>query len=786
MLKNYFKIAFRNLSRNSGFSIINIGGLAIGMASAILILLWVQNEMSFDRFHEKNSRLYEVWLNETRDGQIQSGVPTQQLLGPVLIKEYPEIENAARVSWNNAILLNYADKSIKADGFWTDPSFLNMFSFPLITGDPKTALNDPHSLVITQKLAKKLFGTVDPIGKVVRFDNHENFKITGLMKDLPNNTQFQFEYLQSSAFFELKGWIDPDWTDISIRTFVTLKPAVSLETINKKIKNITLKYSNGRAKNEAFLYPVSRLRLYDKFENGKSAGGRIETVSIFSLISILILIIACINFMNLSTARSEKRAKEVGIRKVSGALRKSLVVQFLIESILITAIAGCLALAMVELTLSGFNQLTQKQLYIDYRSVTFWLFSIGFILFTGILAGSYPAFFLAAFKPVTVLKGQFKKVNALVTARKILVISQFTFAIILVICSIIIVQQIKYAQERKSGYDKSDLGYVFMEGDIPKNYSLIKNELISSGTATSITQTLAPLTQTWSVGSSMNWEGKDPNARISFDRSTTDGGLIKTAGLQLIAGRDIDLASYPTDSTACLINESAARILKFKNPIGQTIFDDPENWHIVGVVRDFILLSPYEKIKPIIFKGPKYGGYTMNIKFNNRNATAQNLANTEIILKKYNPAFPFDFHFVDEEYAKKFNDQQLAATLSALFAGLTIFISCLGLFGLATYMAESRIKEVGVRKILGASIISITALLSGDFLKLVLVSILVASPIAWWAMHTWLLGFDYRIQISWYVFVLAGLSAIAIALITVSFQAIKAALANPVNSLRSE
>jgi putative ABC transport system permease protein len=374
----------------------------------------------------------------------------------------------------------------------------------------------------------------------------------------------------------------------------------------------------------------------------------------------------------------------------------------------------------------------------------------------------------------------------LVTPRKILVVSQFTFAIIIVISTIIIVQQIKYAQERNAGYDKNNMAYIFIEGDIYKNYKLIRSELINSGTAAAVNQTMAPLTQSWSMGRSLNWQGKDPNTKPMFDRSSTDGGLAKLAGLTLITGRDIDINVYPTDSSACVINESAARLMNFKNPIGQLVFDDPDNWHIVGVIKDFILQSPYEQTRPMIFKGPKYGGNVLNIKFSNKNTTADNLAAAEKIFRKYNPAYPFEYHFIDEEYAKKFSDQQQTETLAALFAGLTILISCLGLFGLATYMAENRIKEVGVRKILGASVTSIAGLLSKDFVTLVVISIFVASPIAWYFMKQWLTGFEYRIQISWYVFVLAGVAAIGIALITVSFQAIKAAVANPVKSLRTE
>jgi putative ABC transport system permease protein len=786
MLKNYFKIAFRNLVRNRGFSIINILGLSIGMASAAIILLWVQNEVSYDRFHEKDKRLYEIWENDLRDGGLQSGVPTQQLLAPSLKKDYPEIENTARIGWNEYVLFAYQNKSVKVNGTWADPSFLTMFSFPLLKGDPKTALLDPHSIVITQSAAKKLFGNDDPMGKVVKFDNQENFTVTGLLKDLPNNTQFDFEYLNSSAFLETKGWIDADWTDISIRTFVLLTPNAKASDANRKIKDIVKTYSKGLSKSTVFLYPVNQLRLYSKFENGKPTGGRIEIVQIFSLVALFILIIACINFMNLSTARSEKRAKEVGIRKVAGALRKSLIIQFLIESVIVSFIAGCFAYLLIILSLPSFNQLTQKHLFIDNSNIYFWLAGLGFILLTGILAGSYPAFFLASFKPAAVLKGAFKKVHALVTPRKILVVSQFTFAIVLIICTLVVIQQVKYATERKTGYDRNNLAYIFLEGDIPKNYDNIKNELLNSGVAISINQTMAPLTQSWSAGSSLSWPGKDPTMRISFDRSTTDGNLTKTLGIDFIAGRDIDLKSYSTDSTACIVNESAVKLMKFKNPIGQTIFDDPITWHIVGVIKDFILTSPYEPIRPIIFKGPKYGRNVLNIKFNSDHTTSQNLAATEKIFKKYNPSYPFEYHFIDEEYAKKFDDEKLTATLAGLFSGLTIFISCLGLFGLATYMAENRIKEVGVRKILGASITSIAALLSKDFLKLILVAILIASPVAWYFMNTWLNGFNYRIHISWTVFALAGFASVFIALVTISFQAIRAAVANPATSLRSE
>lgn len=786
MLKNYLKIAWRNLIINKAFSVINISGLAIGMASAILIFLWVENEVSYDRFHANIKQLYEVWGNDVYDGSIRSGTPTPEIMAPVLKNDVIEIDKVSRIDWGNEYLFTVGDKSLKAKGNLVDPDFLNMFSFPLMKGDANTALNDPYSILLTENLAKKIFGNDDAIGKIIKVENEVNYKVTGVLKDLPNNTQFDFEYLMSYEYKSLKHYIDSDWTDVSIRTFVTLKPNTSLNAANEKIKNVIVNHSGNRAKTTEFLYPVSQLHLYSNFENGKPAGGLIERVRIFSLIAVFILLIACINFMNLSTARSEKRAREVGIRKVVGARKNSLISQFLIESIMMASVAGLFAIMIVQLCLPSFNALIQKQVYIDYGNPNFWIATIGFILFTGILAGSYPAFFLSAFKPVFVLKGGFKKINSLITPRKVLVISQFTFAIALIICTLIIKQQINYAQNRKIGYAKEHLGYIFMNNDIMKNYSLIKNELLNSGAASSVSRTSAPITQNWSAGMSMKWQGSDPNNRIQINRYTEDADLVKTMGMQLLIGRDIDVKNYPTDSTGCLISESAMKAMGFKNPIGQIIFDDPQNWHVVGVIKDFILESPYEKIKPFMVKGPKYGGGVIHVKLNPDQSIAQSLAKAETVFKKYNPAYPFEFHFIDQEYTRKFSDEKLTGTLASLFATLTIFISCLGLFGLATYMAENRIKEIGVRKVLGASAAGIAALLSKDFIKLVAIAIVIATPIAWWAMHAWLLGYEYRITISWMTFFAAGSTAILIALITVSYQSIKAATANPVKSLRTE
>jgi ABC-type antimicrobial peptide transport system permease subunit len=788
MFKNYFKIAFRNLLRNKGFSFINIVGLAIGMASALLILLWIKNEVSYDQFHAKKDRIYEAWNRASFSGELRCWNTTPKVLARTMEKDFPEVEQAVRVNWTSSILFTVGEKRLTVKGNTVDSNFLQVFSFPLIKGNAQSVLNDPHSIVLTESLAEKIFGKEDPMGRVIKLDNKDNATVTGILKDPPNNTRFKFEYLLPYSYFRAQGNDDENWGNNSIRTYVMLKPNASPASINEKMKTFKPRYDKNEPKWEMFIYPLERWRLYSSFKNGvEDNGGRIEFVRLFAIIAGFILLIACINFMNLSTARSEKRAKEVGIRKVVGAQKGSLIGQFIGESILMAFLAGIVAIIIVALTIPAFNKLVNETVSLNLGSVTAWLAGFGFIIFTGLLAGSYPAFFLSSFRPVQVLKGTFKKAHALVTPRKVLVVLQFTFAIVLIISTIIVKQQIDYAKERQTGYDKNNLVYHFMTGDIAKHYELIKNELLAAGVTSSITKTSSPLTESWSDGWGQEWEGKDPNDKTDFYRYTEDGGLGVTAGLQFTMGRDIDLKQFPTDSTAMIINESALKVMKFKDPIGKIVKDNGIEWHIVGVIKDFILTSPYEPTRPMLIAGPKNKWLNaMMMKFNDKNTTAVNLKKAENIFKKYNPEYPFEYRFVDEEYALKFEDEKRVGTLAAIFSGLTILISCLGLFGLATYMAENRIKEIGVRKVLGASVSGITALLSKDFLKLVVVSFVIAAPIAWWAMSAWLKDYPYHVEIKWWTFALAGILSIIIAIVTVSYQAIKAAIANPVKSLRTE
>ena len=658
-----------------------------------------------------------------------------------------------------------------------------MFTFPMLKGSPEHAL-DINGLVITQSLAKKLFGDADPMDKLVRINNKEAYKVTGVLKDLPNNTQFHFDYL---VLLSEKTY-GSSWDSQSYNTYVQLQPNANINQVNAKIKDIIRKYQ-PTSKLQIFLHPMSKWHLYSHFENGQIIGGRIDVVRLLLGIAGIILLIACINFMNLSTAQSQKRAREVGVRKVIGASRLSLITQFLSESVVIASIAGIFALILVTLCLPAFNQLTDKNLSIEYTSPAHWLPFIGFILFTGLLAGSYPAFLLSGFRPVKVLKGStlFTGVTNWFNPRKVLVVLQFSVAVVLVVSTIVVYRQIKFAQSRDTGYNITNLIEVPIEGDIKKNYDVIKNELISSGAATAMCLTSLDITLDASGVGGLKWDGmSDDKKTLSFSKFGTSGDFISTTGMKLIAGRDIDFNTYPADSAACMFNATAIKQMGIKNPIGKLIQLGTASIKIVGVFNDFIINSPYDNVKPMIVVGSSTWSYNTVIRLNPQNEVSKNLELVETVFKKYNPAYPFTYKFTDKEYQEKFSDEQQTGTLAFIFAGLTIFISCLGLFGLASYMAENRSKEIGIRKVLGASVAGIAQMLTREFVALVVIAIILATPVAWWVASKWLQSFTYRIDIGWVTFVAAGSVAIIIAIITISGQAIRAAITNPINAIKAE
>jgi putative ABC transport system permease protein len=791
MFKVNFRLSLRSLQKNKLYSFINVSGLAVGVATAILICLWIQNEVSHDRFHPNIDRLYLLNNRDKNNGGVYVYNFTVRALGPAIQKDFPEVERMVRVNVSNAnFLVSNGDKHFSIQGAYADTGFFSVFNFPLLKGNPATALNSVKNIILTRPLAEKLFGDQDPIGKSVRIDSGDYVTVTGVLKDLPGNTDFHFEYLLPWSYYSKVNPNDRDWGNNNTLTFVTLRPKVPVAEFNRKVANIVIKhFKPGEATNTIFAQPYKDAWLYSKVENGQYVAGRIELVKMFSLIAVFILLIACINFTNLSTARSEKRAKEVGIRKVSGALRSSLIMQFISESILLSLVAGIFAVVIVQLVLPAFNEVVGAKLFIDYSNPWYWMLTLLFILLTGVMAGIYPAFYLSSFQPVKVLKGSFKPMKTLLTPRKVLVVLQFTFAIALIICTIIVEGQIRFAENREAGYRRDNLAFVIMFGQLGKNYELIKKELLSTGAATAVAQTSAPMTENWGSGNGFIWkESNSEDNRTNFNIFSADRDFAATMNLQLLQGRNIDYDSYKTDSTAVLLNEAAVAEMHLKHPIGETIRSiyGPLQLHVIGVVKNFILESPYEAVKPMIIAGPAFGYGVINFRIGERPSFGENLKKAEKVFLQYNPQYPFNVRFYDKEYVVKFSDEQRVGTLVGLFAALTIFISCLGLFGLAAYMAESRIKEIGIRKVLGASVTDITGLLSKEFLRLVAISFVIASPIAWLVMHSWLASYQYRIAIEWWVFALTGLLSLFIALATVSFQAIRAALANPIRNLRTE
>jgi putative ABC transport system permease protein len=791
MLKNFFKVAIRNGWRNKSFSTINITGLAIGMASALLIGLWIQNELSVDRFYTNKDRIYHMYSREMTNGRLTAWGRTPSPLAPELKKTYPEVEDAARFRTVYFLLIR-DEARFNLEGAFADSGFLSILDFPLLEGNARTALNGPHNIVLTEHVAKTLFGAEDPMGKTVLLDSNNNFTVTGILKDLPANTEFTFQYLVPWSYVGQLGWEPPGtgWSITNSGAYVLLKPEASPTAFDNKVRHIIRRHvtiGEGTDR-EVFSQPITREHLYSRMENGQLIAGRLRTVQLFIIIAVFILLIACINFMNLSTARSAKRAREVGIRKVVGALRISLIGQFIGESILLSTLAFILALAIVKIGLNAFDQVIGIPLTLDLTSVGFWLFSIGFIGFTGILAGSYPAFFLSAARPIKVLKGNIEKVNTLISPRKVLVVLQFTFAIILITSTLIVENQLQYARQRDAGYDKNRLAFVFAQGDVLPHYDAIKQELLNSGAAVGVTRTFSPMTRVWGEMTGVSWPRSTPaDKNLYFTQFEADADFVKTTGTHLLEGRDLDIQNHPTDSFALLLNETAVRIMHLDNPIGTMITDAAGvNFHVVGVIKDFIIANPYEPINPMIVRGLSTGYPVIHFRLNPDRPLSADLVATEKIFARYNPQYPFEINFADDIYNSKFSSEQQEGTLGILFAGLTIFISCLGLFGLAAYMAESRTREIGIRKVLGASVTGITMLVSGDFIKLVLIALVIATPVAWYSMNTWLQGFTYRIHITGTVFLVAGVLAIGIALLTVSYQAIRAALANPIKSLRSE
>ncbi|MEO9022017.1 MAG: ABC transporter permease [Ginsengibacter sp.] len=790
MFRNYFKTAWRNITRTLGYSSLNILGLAIGMAVALLIGLWVYNQYSYDKFLPEYQSVYRVQRNFDSNGDTLTFQSTSLKLAEALRNEIPEIQYVAESDWISQHGLMVGDKKLFIEGTIAGTDFFKIFQHPFLQGNANSVFKDAYSIVLTQSAAKALFGNEDPINRMVRFDNVNDLKVTGIIKDVPNNSTLQFKFIVPATYMyqvnpqrKIDG--ERSFGNNNLQIFVKLKAGISYAQVAPKIRNITHSQTENINAMSSYvtLQPMERWHLYSKYINGKDTAGFLEYVNMFSLIGLLVLIIACINFINLTTARSEKRAKEVGVRKAIGSHRKDLVIQFLSEAFLLTLIAFIFSLIFVYLALPAFNLLTETHITIPFSNGYFWLLMIGCVIITALLAGSRPAFYLSSFNAVKVLKGTHTTGKSSSLSRRILVIAQFSCSIALIISTIIIYQQVNYAKDRPTGYNLNKLMSTNMNDDLTKNYTALKNELIQKGIVESVATASSPATGVnWHTDIDY-WPGKNAGETVEMGCVFVSEDYFKTVGMTFKEGRDFS-GNY--DSTSVILNETGIERLRLKKPVNQKIKWDDHEYTIAGVVKDALMTSPFKSPDPTMFFCTTERQGFMLYKLSPNIKTGDAITQLTSIFNKYSPAFPYDYSFVDETYAAKFKLETLIGKLSGLFAGLAIFISCLGLFGLAAYIAEQRKKEIGIRKVLGASVSQVWMLLSKDFIVLVFLSCLIASPVAYYFLHGWLMNYNYRINIGAGVFVLSALVAILITIITISFQAIKAAVANPVESLRSE
>jgi len=792
MFKNYLKIAWRNTLHNKVYSTLNIAGLATGMAVALIIGLWIYSQYAYDRFLPGYNELYQVKLNFYHSGEVHTQSGSSLPLVEELKKNYPEVKYASETDWGGQHSLVIGDKKLDPYGLSVGVDFLKMFPFAMLKGNINSVFNDANSIVLTESVARALFGDQDPINKTIRIDNKNNVTVTGVMKDLPVNSTFQFGYLLPYSYLEQTY---PEtkkerthWQNYSYLEYIQLQQGANAEAFQNKIKNIIAKHvADETTKVEVILQPAKNWRLLTQFNNGKATDGIIQYVRMFGIIGMLVLVIACINFVNLSTARAEKRAREVGVRKSIGSSRRDLIIQFLTESLLITFAAFALSILLVQLVLPAFNTLTYGSIAIPYGSGTFWVVMLAYVLITGLLAGSRPAFYLSSFKPVKVLKGTIQLGKQATLPRKIMVVVQFTCSIALIISTLIIYQQINYAKARPKGYNPYNLIMMNSSDDLNKNYEALKHDLLQSGQIVSVTKAASTMSYFPASFSIKDFPGKKFGESLEMATTAVSPDYFKTIGMKLKSGRDFTGDAGP-DTLNVVLNEAAAEKLRLKEPLNQLItFDYRKNpMRIIGVVENAIVGSPFYSAGPALYVyNPGWAGAIM-YRLNPNVDRQQAIKKISAIFNKYNPSFPFDYRFADESFAATYQLEVLVGTLASIFAGLAIFISCLGLFGLSAYIAEQRKKEIGIRKVLGASVLQVWKLLSADFVSLVGISSIIASPIAFYFLHGWLQKYDYRITIGPVAFLIAAALTIVITIVTISYQAISSALANPVKSLRSE
>jgi putative ABC transport system permease protein len=791
MLRNYLKIALRNLLRNNVYSFINIGGLAVGMAVAMLIGLWVWDELSFNKFHKNYDRIAQVWQNVKFDADVATYSSLPIPLAEELRSKYPDFEAVSVASNNYAHILTMGSRKFSTEGSFVEPVFTEMMSLKMVAGS-RAGLKDHNSIMLSESLAKTFFNSENPLNKVIKIDNKVNAKVVGVYEDFPNNSDLKDVHFLSpwNLYLTIESNANNtknEWDANSFLIYTQLKKEADFTKVSPKIKDIRMKRDNPPPYKPAFfLHPMSKWHLYSDFKNGVNVGGTITFVWLFGIIGLCVLLLACINFMNLSTARSEKRAKEVGVRKAIGSMRGQLISQFLSESLLVVVLAFVLSLLLVELSLPFFNQVSDKNMSILWSNPWFWLIGIGVSLLTGLVAGSYPALYLSSFQPVKVLKGTFRVGRFASIPRKVLVVVQFTVSVTLIIGTIVVYRQIEFAKNRPVGYSQN--GLIEVEMNTPElygHYDVLRSELLKTGAVAEMSESSSPMTRQDGGVTNVYWRGKNPEFHPLLAKNNVTYEFGKTVGWQLAQGRDFSKA-LSSDSSSIILNETALKLMGFKKPLEEFVKWGDKQYKVIGVIKDIMRENPFGEVTPAFFTLNYDNVSVINIKLNPQVSASESLPKIETVFKKMNPSSPFIYTFVSEEYAQKFGLEERISKLSTFFAILAIFISCLGLFGLASFMAEQRTKEIGVRKVLGASTANLWALLSKDFVILVIISLLIASPIAYYFMNNWIQNYTFRTEISWWIFVVAGAGTLLITLLTVSYQAIRAALMNPVKSLRTE
>ena len=790
MIKNYLKVAWRNLVKNRTHTFINMAGLSVGLACSLLILLWVQNEVDMDGFHKNGKYLYQVYEQQHYDNKVNGQYYTPGVLAAELKRVVPEVQLAANAVFYDEHNFKVGDKIIKLTGGSADADFFKMFSYPIIQGNADNSLHSVSDISISKKMAEEFFGNAQAaMGKTVRVDNRKSFVVTSVFENVGTNSSLKFDYLINwASFLEDNPWAKK-WGNNTPYTYIQLRPDANPNLVDQKIRHFLLKLDKdekpGTFTQELALQQFDKVYLHSNFKEGKIDGGRIEYVHLFSIVAVFIFLIACINFMNLTTARSVKRAKEIGVRKAVGAVRSVLIKQFISESLLLTAIAVIASLFLVTAILPLFNQVTQKQIRLPFSDIKFCAELLLITFITGIVSGSYPALFLSSFNPVKVLKGTLKLDSSTTIFRKGLVVFQFVLSVVLIIGTIIISRQISYIQSINLGFDRENMIYVPLEGNLVKKYEVLKQEALKMPGIQTVTQSTSQPIQISSSTVGVDWDGKTPNTTISFTNIAVGYDFIKTMKLQMKEGRDFEKA-FATDTSAYVVNETAVKRFGYIDPIGKSITMWGVKGKIIGVVKDFHFSSLHDQIKPMIIRFGENADYGFAVVRTMPGKTKEALASLETITRQLNPDFQFTYTFSDDAYKKLYNNEQIVSKLSNGFAFLAIFISCLGLLGLAMFTAEQRLKEIGIRKVLGASVGSLFALLSSEFLVLVVMALVIATPVAWYAMDIWLRNFAYHEPMHWWTFVIAGGIIVLIALATVSIQSAKAALVNPIKSLRSE